>query len=394
MAYSFVIGNTLVHPQEYLEKIDSGEVMRFRTALTRRSNALAKDALPRPRKPAEINFSTGTVTTDEVLTARKDAAPDFQPVGIGKPLSIEIAGIYTGDAPSTALGQPPSLLVASAVKSLVTYDAAPRAINQLFHKIQDATYYLPSALTEGCPVVYYTPALADETLLVSFELVAETFKKSTTALLSKLLAGAGGLPVFAPASLYLIAGSAVVKIAGDLGKLVLQKAPFLHDDLNLRFATPSMEPSIAHATVIYNQKDEAELINCKVGSVGASPRERLALIDPQTGLEYAGSAPYMVALIDGRTRPDLAGFSPRLASAALLERFYNASGDTDGKLDEIFTAAMELYNDYTFRVKADDLKAQIAALDPQADTYAAEKARLEKLMAACKGNVRNEALKK
>ena len=110
MAYSFVIGDTLVHPEEYLDKMHSGELGRFRTSLNRRSNALAKDAIPRPRKPAELAFSNGIITADDVISARKDQAPDFQAVGIGKPLSIEIASIYTGDAPGTALGQPPSLL--------------------------------------------------------------------------------------------------------------------------------------------------------------------------------------------------------------------------------------------------------------------------------------------
>lgn len=394
MAYSFVIGDTLVHPEEYLDKMHSGELGRFRTSLNRRSNALAKDAIPRPRKPAELAFSNGIITADDVISARKDQAPDFQAVGIGKPLSIEIASIYTGDAPGTALGQPPSLLVASAVKSLVTFDVAPRAINQLIGKIEDFTCYVPSALTEGCPVVYYTPALADETLLCSFELVAETFRKTTVEMISKLLASAGGLPVFAPASLYLMAGSALVKIAGDLGKLVLQKQPFLRDDLNLQFATPGIHPSIAHATVIYNQKDEAELTAYKLGRVGLPGRERQVLIHPQTGEEYRGAAPYMVALIDGRSRPDLASFTPHLATAAVLSRFYKASEDTEARLDTIFTDAMGLYNDYTFRQKAEGLKAQIAALNPEMENYAREKSRLEKLMNACKDNVRNEALKK
>ena len=55
---------------------------------------------------------------------------------------------------------------------------------------------------------------------------------------------------------------------------------------------------------------------------------------------------------------------------------------------------MGLYNDYTFRQKAEGLKAQIAALNPEMENYAREKSRLEKLMNACKDNVRNEALKK
>ena len=126
MAYSFVIGDTQVRPEEYHDKLETGELSRFRLALAARSRAVEVSKSPRSRrsKPAALDFSTGTVTDDGVLAARKDSAPDFQPVGIGKPLSIEIAGIFTGDAPSTALGQPPDLLVASAVKSLVTYDAA------------------------------------------------------------------------------------------------------------------------------------------------------------------------------------------------------------------------------------------------------------------------------
>ena len=200
--------------------------------------------------------------------------------------------------------------------------------------------------------------------------LAETFTKHALTTLSKLMTAAGGLPVFAPASVYLIAGAEIVKIAGDLGKLVLQKKPFLRDDLNLHFATPGIEPSVAHAAVIYNQKDEAELVNLKVQKTGKQSRVRLALVDAQTGEEYGGTAPYVIALIDGRLRPDLTSFSPRLATAALLERFYQASGEADGKLDEIFSAAMELFNDFTFRQKAEELKRQIGELDEQSETSA------------------------
>ncbi len=393
MAYFFVIGNTLVHPDEYQSKLKSGEVRRFRTALAARSKAQQKAGTARARKAVSLEFTTGSVTDEQVLTARQDAAPDFQPVGIGRPLSIEIAGIYTGDAPNSALGQKPDLLVTSAVKSLVTFDAAPRAINQLIRKVKDVTYYPPSALNQGCPIVYYTPALADETLLCSFELLAENFTSHSASVISKLMAAAGGLPVFAPASLYLIAGSELTKIIGDLSKLIPGKQPFLRDDLNLYFSTPGLEPGIAHAAVIYNQSDEGELSHCKVDKIGRQSRVRLALVDGE-GNEYQGPAPYMIALIDGRARPDLAGFSPRLASAALLERFYTAGSEAEGKLDTIFTAALELYNDYTFRLKAEDFKNQISALDSAEPGYAAEKARLEKLMAACKGNIRTEVLKK
>lgn len=66
-----------------------------------------------------------------------DVTTDFEPVGIGKPLTIEIRHIYTGQYPKTRSfgrgGQRRNqgMLVTSAMKSIATFDAAPRAVNFL-----------------------------------------------------------------------------------------------------------------------------------------------------------------------------------------------------------------------------------------------------------------------
>ena len=50
------------------------------------------------------------------LEDSENAYLPFEPIGIGKPLSIEILTIYTGDAPKKFLGGKPDLLVVSGVR--------------------------------------------------------------------------------------------------------------------------------------------------------------------------------------------------------------------------------------------------------------------------------------
>jgi hypothetical protein len=319
-------------------------------------------------------------------------APEFEPVGIGKPMSIEILAVYTGDAPAKFGIWKPDLLVTSAVKALGTYEAAPRALNQLVASIEDRQFLQPSALTQGCPIVYYTPALVDDTVFCSFELVAETFDQKAVQQISTLFTSAAGLPIFAPASAYLLAGSVFVGMAADLGKKLLQNKPFLKADLPLRFDTPVIPYAQASIVILYNDKDTVEFSPYVARLIGDGPKARVALVHKDSGAEYRGDAPYILASLDGRLRTHLEGFSPKQASAAILDRFYSA--DTTGQMVGTLGSALDLYNDYAFRQKAEALRKQIADLDPNDPAAQQSKPGLEKLLDAYTKNIRNELFKK
>jgi hypothetical protein len=381
MGYALVIGDILVSSEEMAEKIAVGDIGRFH----RQARSTAK---------ARIAFSKGVVTAGR-LTARpraaaKGPAPPFTPIGIGKPMSLELLGCYTGNVPAKSLfSSKPDLLLISAVKGVQTYEAAPRAINQLVKGISDRQYLEPSALSEGAPIVYSTRSLVNSTLLFAVEVIAETFDKKIFDGIQRLFSTAAGLPIFAPAGAYLMAGSFLTRIFGDLGKALLESPPFLKAGFTLRLDTPEFAEALASMVVIYNDRDQGQFADYKAGMAPSGPgRRRMALVHRDTGKEYRGDAPYAILSLDGRPRPELDDFAPRLASAAVLERFYG-SQDVGGQLIDTLCSAMELYNDFSFRQKAEKIKKQMSAYDPGSDEYKAS----QTLLDAYVRNIRQEVLR-
>ena len=131
MAVLFSLGNTLVDAKEILAKKSSLKNLK--------------------KKNGKIEFRSGTVTARGV--ERNKVA--FTPIGIGKPLSLQIMSVYTGDAPKKVIGGNKDLLIASATKYMHLSNAQPRAINQVYRKVESRTIFGPSAFDEGCPVIYY-----------------------------------------------------------------------------------------------------------------------------------------------------------------------------------------------------------------------------------------------
>jgi hypothetical protein len=372
LAYSLVIGKQVVSSAEFAEKVALGMVDQFETTTLKLGAATAKGGALAPEDSGGL--------------------PGFEAIGIGRPLSVEILSVYTGEAPSKWYGGKPDLLVASAAKGIETFEAAPRAINQLVGSISDRQFIQPSALDSGCPVIYYTPSLVNGTVLCSLELVVDTVDQQTFQQVSGLFGAAAGLPIFAPATMYLVAGSILVKMLGGLTKILLQTNPFLTESLPLRFDTPGIPQAQARQLIAYNDRDAGELAAYEVALIGPDGKQRVALVEKQTGEEYAGKAPYVIVNLDGRRRPELDGFTPRLASAAILERFYRGQ-DAGGLVVNVLDSAMELYNDFAFRQRADKIRSQIQGLDPNSATYSKDKETFEKLHVAYTGNIRNNLFK-
>ncbi len=376
MSGAFVIGTRLVSPEELDERVALGEVERFRAETAR-------------GKQAAIRLFSGTVTSDELATEAK--RPDFAPIGIGKPLTIEILTTYTGDAPKRFLGfltGDSSLLITSGARGAQTTKAAPRAINNLVKSIKDNEYLEPSAFNDGSPVVYHVPAVVDRTTLTSYDLVVDSFDDKLFDSFSSLFAGAGGLPIFAPASAYLLAGSVVMKIFSKLGKALLESDAFLSATFNIQLASPGIEVTQPRHLVLYNASDEHQFEGYEARPVKRpAGQEQMRLVERSNGQEYQGPAPYIIASLDGAVRNDLKDFTPMHASAGLLEDFYKA--ESGAKTVEVLGQALELYNDMRFRDKAERLSSQLSGL-PEGSK---ERAEAEKLLKAYKDNIRNEILK-
>ena len=84
-------------------------------------------------------------------------------------------------------------------------------------------------------------------------------------------------------------------------------------------------------------------------------------------------------------QPTLTSFTPLLASASLLGRFLRQKQGSEVVMDSLLLA-MRLYNDFTFRLKAEDMQKQMASL-PASDEFRKKlQQQLEALNASIIGN--------
>lgn len=322
---------------------------------------------------------------------RAGAAPsmiegtDFRPIGIGKPLSVRIYTIYAGDLPpKNRPGRTRDVMVVSGVKAAQTFDATPRAINLIQDQVRDKAMLQFGAFQDGSPIVYYTPSLTDDETACSFELVPDTFPNGVVDRIASLFQRAGGLPVFAPASTYLLAGSTLVKMFGAFGAKYLERSPTLIDTLTLRFQVGGFPSFAAGVYALFNDGDRAEFAGYRPELVDSGT---MALVN--AGMEYAGPAPYILIGVDGREEPQLVDFIPHVASAALLEKFYPTSEDGAAVLIDQLEVAATLLNDFNYRVRAQNMQKRLAEM-PEDDPGRAE---FTELLAAYQRNITTDEFK-
>lgn len=366
MAVLFSLGNTLVDSKEISAKKSSLKNLK--------------------KKNGKVDFRSGTVLA-RGLTQNKVS---FTPIGIGKPLSLQIMNVYTGDAPKKTLGSAKDLLIASATKYMHLSNAQPRAINQVYRKVESRKLYGPSAFDEGCPVIYYSPAVEADSIVSSVEIMASKFDKTSYDTISGFLGKAGLTPLFAPHSSSLMLGSTVVNIASKLGKSLLNKKdPYLRDDIIIEFNTPDVVASYSELILICNGRDKRTFLNSykPVAIKEKHSSREVFLQHKQTGKPYDGAAPYMIVSMDGRERTELNDFQPKLASAALMQEFY--SEDTTIEATTLLDDAMGLYNDFMFHTKANDLKAKLKKMKPNSADFETELARFK----AFQKNIQNKKFK-
>ncbi len=354
MPYSYLFGDVVVSAEELNEKISLGALAAYEQAL-------------RSDPTATLEFSGGVVSPAAML-AGADPLP-FEPIGIGKPLSVEILGYYTGDLPPTFGFKKPGMLVSSAVKAIEDYDAQAKAVNQIVSEVDNRRYLRPSAEAEGSPIVQYAAALVPDTITVDLTLAIDRFDEELFGFLASLLKAAAGLPVFfvagpggAAASTALLAGSVAAKKAGELGKVLFNSKTFLRDQIELRFDTPGFSAIQPGAIFACDLKDRTQFEGFKPKLVdGGTPQQHM-IMQNDAGQAYGGPAPYIILNLDGRRRDNLADFKARAATSAILEKFVG-SPDAGSQAIGILQEAMGLFNDSTFREKALVTQRELSVVD-------------------------------
>jgi hypothetical protein len=373
MATLNIIGRSLINPEEIFNKKFSGELPSLRT-------------IDLATSTKNLEFSETSIPINTLPDLHDELRNDFKPIGIAKPLSIEIATVYTGEY-KKFLGGKKDVIVVSGIKNLQTFQGTSRAINIKAQKVNEKDYLKFEAFEDGTKIVYYTPAMDAESTVVSFEIMFDNFDTTLFETLSGLLTSAAGIPVFLPAAPYLLGGSQLVNIGSKLGDVLFSGRPNLSGTIPIEFDSPIIPPTEPKEFVIYNDNDKGEFANLEV-SLFKDQSPQLRLVNKNDKSEYKGPAPYMIVILNGAERRDLEAFSPTIASASIIKKFYGTS-DRTGDVTSILQTAMQLYNDSNYKLKGEKLKRQMDNLQKDSDQYK----KLKDLYVAYSANIRSENFK-
>ncbi|MEM8882799.1 MAG: hypothetical protein AAGD14_01870, partial [Planctomycetota bacterium] len=334
---------------------------------------------------AALKLSTGVANARNVHSLHTESGEPIPhvPIGIGTPLTIEIRHVYTGRFPRAwAWDSDKDMLVVSAMRGLETYTAAPRAVNYLKRDVTKRSHHRAASATEqGTPLVFYSPALTGLNSVIDLEIVFDEFPSELFGAIGGATSAAAGVPVFIPASGYLLAAGEILKLLGRAGEALFDGTPVFKETHSLSFDRPGDSKATADFRLVMRDQDEAAL----EGKYHVDGTGRL--VRKGDGKPYDGDSPYMVLSLDGRERPDFSSFSPTAASAAILERFYGKGAGLSAGM-EVLTDAMQLYNDWVFRGKAERIALKLEGMSPGDPGYDD----LRKELDASLKNIQNSAL--
>lgn len=324
--------------------------------------------LRRGKTPRPIAFSTGSITKKNAIrgfdSGIRGKPVEFQPIGPGLPLTVMIREIYTGKYPTGGFfgGKKADLLVTSAVKSIGTFDAKPRAMNFLKEKVPPRSRLeRPAASEQGTPVVFYTPAVVERSLTLDLTLVFDTFPKEVFETVGSAFQTAAGIPIFLSYNIYLLAAGMIARLAGAAGEALFDGSPVFSPSVALDISLPGKPPL---------QPGFALIVDGNIDSVDGDFRlkyhvDATGKVVDEGGREYQGEIPYVVVSYDGTEYQEFSSFAPTAASAAILDRFFGVKDKQAVPINTLIDA-IKVYNDVQFRKEVDRLDEKMAKL-PEGD---------------------------
>jgi hypothetical protein len=311
------------------------------------------------------------------------AATPFTEIGLNRPLTIEIRHLYTGEYPKAVFGFNDGLLVSSAMRSLHTFGAAPRAVNFVKGKVKKHTNLrTPHATEEGTPLIFYTPALTEKNTILTIEFIFDEFPQETLERIGNAFTSAAAIPLFAAKSTHLIAAGMLTNLVGRIGEHLFDGKPPFTVTEELNFLRPGDEAPQQGFHLMTLDGFDLAAEGCEFD------QEKGELVQNANGQPYAGRHPYVIFSLDGMINAEYEQFTATAASAALLERFYNV-GEGQGQVLGDLMEAVGLYNDWQFRQKADKMKAKLDAAQEGSE----EKTKLQAQYDAYVANIQNQHLK-
>lgn len=319
------------------------------------------------------------------LMADAAAAPTpFTAIGLNKPLTVDIREVYTGKFPASNLfSGDKDLLLTTATKGYAEYDAQARALNFLKRKVgKQARFYRPPPSEAGTPIVYYSPAITQRSLSIEVTMVFDTFPDQAFTAVSNAMKGAAVIPLFMAQGSYLLAASEVIRLAGQMGEAIFDGRPAMNVTVGIDLELPGSVPAMAgFMLVLPDNVDQLDPRLRKDYLLNAEGK----LVD-SANTAYSGEVPYVVLNLDGAPRDDLAAFTPRAVSAAMLSRFFGMKDGQSIALGPV-VEALQLYSDFHYHQEVKRVKTQIEGAQGEA------KAKLEQKRDALLKNIGNELFK-
>ncbi len=339
MGMFYAYGDALIDEDEIVEKVESGQFAKFRQAA-----AIAPSS-------ATIDFSTGRMSGHDVRDAMASPTATrtpFQPIGIGRPLTIEIRHVYTGRFPKRTLFQRRAdMVVTSAIKGSPVFSEATTAINFVRQDVAAKTgFSTPHADEFGTPVVYYSPSLSQRNSTLTIKFAFDEFPGDEFERVAEVLSGAAGLPLFSPAAVHLHGVSVIARLIGRVGESLFDRHASFRATEAITFARPGSTIPVANfALMMQDDEDERRILQSHVISGGR-------LIHAETREPYAGDVPYVVISLDGRRNDELNSFMAKSAASLMLGDITSRGGHGSTEMNDLQEAA-EIYHDFRLRRRAD-----------------------------------------
>lgn len=329
------------------------------------------------------DLSSLQITSNLTLNSETTQKPvPFKDIGIGKPLVIRLHSVYLGDLKEGGLFKSKKdVIVCSRIKDDVTYNEAPRAVHQIFDKRDGRKILHPSAANEGTPLIYYSQAFDRDLLRITLELKADNFPDKIFDKISSFLSSAGGIPIFSVVSNYILAGSQIIKSVSNLINEAVDDAPaFLTFNDLIVDGVGGLTDTQADFKIAVNPQHQSEFKGYDVTESGLNKNQ---FILSKNGVPYDGDAPYIILSFDGNEVPHYSNFTPTLASANILKKFF---GENENSGVEELNKMVELYNDFNYVEKIKKTEKLIE--ESTGDT----KTRFEELVEAYKKNITNNTI--
>jgi hypothetical protein len=308
----------------------------------------------------------------------------FKEIGLGKPMSIWIRHIFVGARAPLR----PDLLVTSAIKSVQTFNEAPHAVNFVAENIGKNKHISNVPATDkGTPIVFYTPSLIEENMVITFELKLDILKDYLTTI-SNAFKSLAGIPIFSAESAGLSAGFTAAGIATGILKKILD---IIFKGMTLLKVTAPLNFKLAGSEIpeagfyLLTEKEISEDIikNYYVDSKGSLVKR------DNTNEVFEGEFPYIIISIDGCEYDSFKDFIPTAASSVLLEKFFKSKEKDRFDFSNEIVQAVTLYSDMFYKDKAIDVKKKRDSCIKDSPEW---KKRDEELKAYIK-NILNEEIK-